>query len=574
MSSVFFSNFITSDVLQETRLKPWYETVRGYLVFTNIVVSIYMVYDSKSDDLLKCISANASAEFSAPTTAYVNAYCAADLLNWHQRNIGLVCLLSSVVLYLSFGWWLLIPSVKKSFLLIRKYDDQLQELQRGPSYLKSIIRKFYSNTLSKKEADEGETSKLISATQQVWYNHSGGISIFTIYLIRNAVSFAISGGAVALLTCLTANDIENPTSCQLDVRDGAQALCFVLAKDKLFPFVMTVISVMSTLGICALMLFVWFGLEKYGDCVSKLICQLLVMCRPTSHRDNAEQMQPENRQSNGEDGRQRFLDDTSQSEEDDSWKTKLEKRISGREKAWDFTGLDRLDLERIEHGEDCNRFVKLFSRAADPISSTARILMYFYLVVIPEDIRVCPERFSLLCPETKVKSEKTFTAEDETVGKGGNSKIFETLKTLHNDVKNVGKFDDFIQTHVKTFSNKDRSLNQLLDDRNDACRCRNLFTGNISLDGDGYSLMWHALQDLKSMSKIYLAAHLVLASIPVTAKHPPESVVVVGYRTLQSLRNYLQFAKAPKPEDEKYNRYIVKKMVDLGLERRRLEVAH
>ena len=129
MSSAFLSSLITSDLLAECDMKPWWEKIRSNVFLVAFVLSLYLAYDVPLLQSATCGPANISAlKLSTPESKYVNAQCAQQLPPW-LTNFRYVNLVLCLVTYCIYSVWLAIPAVTTSFKSLRQCDEILAELK-------------------------------------------------------------------------------------------------------------------------------------------------------------------------------------------------------------------------------------------------------------------------------------------------------------------------------------------------------------------------------------------------------------------------------------------------------------
>lgn len=186
----------TSDVMEETRLKPWWERLRSHCVGTMIITALLIQYFDIGADGIHCVPSNQSISLSSAGSIYVNFFCYHQL-PWHERYIGSITTAFSLLIYLCYSIWLMIPLVRSKFDILRNADNILRDVNHLPEKVEYLALRspfdsceIHGETNTEKRTGNEEKEKIRKFCWDFWEKSSGKkLSIY--YLIRNVAAMLL-----------------------------------------------------------------------------------------------------------------------------------------------------------------------------------------------------------------------------------------------------------------------------------------------------------------------------------------------------------------------------------------------
>lgn len=152
-----YSGLYLSDILAETNLKPWWETLRSYCVAAMILAALFILYQDQGAGDIACVPANVNETVSGERTNFIQGICFGTLPRL-ERNFGAVGLCATILFYFWCMWWQMAPYVRDRFTNVRKEDRIIGELHLQPDKVVSLATNPYSNpSLSHRGTDKDPT---------------------------------------------------------------------------------------------------------------------------------------------------------------------------------------------------------------------------------------------------------------------------------------------------------------------------------------------------------------------------------------------------------------------------------
>lgn len=113
------------DVLSKHNMKPWFETVCGYLNGALLAISLLMFY--QTDNSILCTPSTYSAEYTTVVADIVNELCKENTSLFYIIDFDAWNLMFSVALYILSNWWLAVPYVTKLCPIINELQNELND---------------------------------------------------------------------------------------------------------------------------------------------------------------------------------------------------------------------------------------------------------------------------------------------------------------------------------------------------------------------------------------------------------------------------------------------------------------
>lgn len=211
---------VTSNVLSQNLLEPWWESARNYALTLMLAASLFLSYNFETIGAVSCRPFNTTSdEIESADIDFINSVCVTDYnsaLYTGTLNVVGTCLVVVIA-----NWWLSNRRVRRAFYSLRQADNLLNETKYLPTEVEEIATESWSATQlldppqnpPKNASDaffyQNQMSEISNirgvrdAARKIWlrdisYGDSQGSSINTLYTVSNFFSLiSVSGIIVA-----------------------------------------------------------------------------------------------------------------------------------------------------------------------------------------------------------------------------------------------------------------------------------------------------------------------------------------------------------------------------------------
>lgn len=227
------------DLLTEQKMKPWWETVHGYLLATTITISGILVYFTSTGQQVDCLPTTQNAShYTDSQINLVNGYCTGQI-PWYALYAGMLNFLAASFILVASNVWLSHPDVIDAFRTFVKAANIINGLH-------SRSNKLNQMAVTPVFAEYGEGFELRKACLLLWSQQN---RIQRLYMIRNiiVIGLTLSASVITLtVSIMLTSLVNNPHyECQLTEEETRAAMlrgryyfCSYSHANIIFPFVL------------------------------------------------------------------------------------------------------------------------------------------------------------------------------------------------------------------------------------------------------------------------------------------------------------------------------------------------
>lgn len=227
------------DFLTEHKMKPWWETVHGYLLATAITSSALIVYFTTSGQQVDCLPMTKnSSYYSDSQVNLLNGYCTGQI-PWFALYSGVLNFVASSSVLVASNVWLSHPDVIDAFRTFMKAANIINGLY-------SRSKKLNQMAITPVFSEYGEEFELRKACLLLWSHRN---RVHRLYWIRNIIVICLTVLASIATTTVSMMMIGLVTdphfNCTLSKEEfreamfsGSDYFCSYNHAQTLFPFVL------------------------------------------------------------------------------------------------------------------------------------------------------------------------------------------------------------------------------------------------------------------------------------------------------------------------------------------------
>lgn len=200
---------VTSNILTDNELQPWWEVARSYSLAVMLAASMFLSYNFETIGAVSCRPFNTTSDdMEGADTDFVNAVCVTDYNS--VLYAGVINVVGACLLVVISNWWLSNRRVRRAVYSVRKADTLLSQTKYLPSVIEEIVTTPWNplNLQDTSKAADGQKSSFYfrnqtseirnvlsvrDAARKLWlrdtgYFYSAGSSMNSLYLASNLFS--------------------------------------------------------------------------------------------------------------------------------------------------------------------------------------------------------------------------------------------------------------------------------------------------------------------------------------------------------------------------------------------------